>query len=58
MEKNMDNFTDIFLSSNLNDQSFYLHCSFIDDEEKNEMIQTIIKNKGVSIIYYILLYLI
>jgi len=50
MEKNMDNFTDIFLLSNLNDQSFYLHCSFNDDEEKNEMIQSIIKNKGVSII--------
>ena len=48
MKKNMENFSDIFYSSNLNEQSFYFHCSFLEEDAKNEIIQTIIKYNGVS----------
>ena len=44
----MENFTDIFFSSNLNEQSFYFHCSLLDEETKNNIIQTIINYNGVS----------
>lgn len=47
-------FTEIFRSSNLNEQSFFLHCSSFAEEEKNEIIQTIFDNNGVRIINILL----
>ena len=54
----MMNFTDIFKNSNLNEQSFYLDNSNFNQEGKDEIIQIIINNNGVSInfINYIKLY--
>ena len=45
----MMNFTDIFKNSNLNEQSFYLANSNFNPEGKDEIIQIIINNNGVSI---------
>ena len=54
----MMNFTDIFQNSNLNEQRFYLANSNFNPEGKDEIIQIIINNNGVSInfINYIKLY--
>ena len=50
MQINMENFSTIFFSSNLNEQSFFFHCSLLDEESKNNIIQTIIKYNGVRLI--------
>ena len=49
MEKEFKKFSEIFNLSNLNQQSFFLNCSSFDEEAKNEIIQNIINNNGVSI---------
>ena len=51
----MENFAGIFSSPNLNEQSFYFHCSHLEEETKNQIIQTIIKYNGVSF-YFLLSY--
>ena len=58
MKKKMMNFTDIFQYSNLNEQSFYIANSNFNQEEKDEIVQIIVNNNGVSInfINYIKLY--
>lgn len=56
MKKNMENFTDIFFSPNLKEQSFYFHCSHLEEETKNQIIQTIIKYNGVRFILFIYIY--
>jgi hypothetical protein len=56
MKKKMENFAGIFSSPNLNEQSFYFHCSHLEEETKNQIIQTIIKYNGVSF-YFLLSYI-
>ena len=46
----MKNFNEVFYSSDLNEQSFYLTSS-IEEQEKNEIIQAIMDNNGVSFYY-------
>lgn len=38
---------EFFSSSNLNNISFYFHCPTLKEEEKMEMSEIIIQNKGV-----------
>ena len=46
----MKNFNEVFHSSDLNEQSFYLTSSF-EEQEKNEIIQAIMDYNGVSFYY-------
>ena len=48
MLNKIEEITEFFPSSNLNNISFYFHCPFLNEEEKREMSEIIIKNKGVS----------
>jgi hypothetical protein len=38
---------EFFPNSNLNNISFYIHCQNIKDEDKKEICECIINNKGV-----------
>ena len=38
---------EFFPNSNLNNLSFYIHCPNIKDEDKKEICECIINNKGV-----------
>ena len=53
MHKTIDEVTELFPSSNLNNFSFYLHCPTIKEEQKREISELIIKNKGVRKINYL-----
>jgi len=48
MLNNIEELTEFFPSSNLNNFSFYFYCPSLKEEEKREMSEIIIKNKGVS----------
>ena len=48
MLNNIYELAEFFPSSNLNNFSFYFHCPSLKEEEKREMSEIIIKNKGVS----------
>ena len=50
MLKKIEEMTEFFPSSNLNNFSFYFHCPTIKEEEKVEISELIVKNKGVRYI--------
>ena len=57
MENNITK--EFFPSSNLNNMSFFLYFSTYSDEEKEEISDIILKNKGVGqiIILYFIIYI-
>lgn len=59
MENNLSKALAFFPSSNLNNMSFFLYFSSYSDEEKEEISDIIIKNKGVGqiIILYFIIYI-
>lgn len=48
MKNNLTKEMELFPSSNLNNKSFYLYFPSYNDEEKEEISEIILKNKGVS----------
>ena len=52
MKSNHNEITEFFPSSNLNNISFFLYCPSMNEEEKEEISNTILKNKGVSNILF------
>lgn len=48
MKNTLEEITDFFPSSNLNNFLFYIHCPTLKEEEKRKISELIIKNRGVS----------
>ena len=59
MKENLDNLTEFFHSSNLNNQLFFLHCPSLQNQEKSRIYENITKHNGVSqkILLYIYYYI-
>ena len=53
MNKKIKEITEFFPSSNLNNISFYFLCPTIKEEQKREISELIVKNKGVRNINYL-----
>lgn len=59
MKENIENITEFFPSSNLNNQLFYLYCPNLQSKERSKIYKSITNHHGVSqIIYYFLQYFI